>query len=77
MFVTLEEHEINNFVEKRDQVSLTGILLENQADKSILNPSLLSDIRYSKKTIIVKGFGGLQMVFKEKEILKDFFEVYA
>jgi hypothetical protein len=76
MFVTLEEHVVNR-AGTQNQINHTEVLLDNQADISILHPSLLSDVRDAETKIRVKGIGGFQMVVKDKGMLKDFFEVYA
>ena len=77
MFVTVKEHVINNTVGKSDEIASTKVLLGNQADISILHPSLLSDVREAEAMIRVKGVGGYQMEVREKGMLKDFFEVYS
>jgi Zinc knuckle len=60
MFVTVKEHVINNAVGKSDEIASTKVLLDNQADISILHPSLLSDVREAEAMIRVKGVGGYQ-----------------
>jgi hypothetical protein len=73
----VKEHVVNNAVGKSDEIASTKVLLDNQADISILHPSLLSDVREAEAMIRVKGVGGYQMEVREKGMLKDFFEVYS
>jgi hypothetical protein len=77
MFTTIKEHVVNNATQKENHISLTEVLLDNQADISILHPSLLENIREAESKIRVKGVGGFQMEVKEKGMLRDFFEVYS
>jgi Zinc knuckle len=71
MFLTLEENVVNT-AGTQNQINLTEALLDNQADISILHPSLLSDVRDSETKIRVKGIEGFQMVVKDKGMLKIF-----
>jgi hypothetical protein len=52
----VKEHVINNAVGKSDEIASTKILLDNQADISILQPSLLSDVREAEALISVGGY---------------------
>jgi hypothetical protein len=45
----IEEHVVNNTVNKNQEVALTKILLDNQANISIVHPALLTIVRKSKK----------------------------
>jgi len=77
MFVSIKEHFVHNAVGPETGLAMKEVLLDNQADISIMHPSMLSDVREIDSKIKVKGVGGFQMVVKEKGSLKDFFEVYA
>jgi hypothetical protein len=63
------KHKINDVSGKRHEIDSTEVLLDNHADISILHPYLIPDMRDSRKTIRVKGVGGLQMMVKENGIL--------
>jgi hypothetical protein len=77
MFASIEEHIVHNAVGLETSLARKEVLLDNQADISIMHPSMLSDVREIDSKIRVKGVGGFQMMVKEKGRLKDFFEVYA
>ncbi len=53
----------------------TEVLLENQANISIINPCLLKNVRQAKHR--VKGVGGTQLIVDQVGDLDGFFEVYA
>jgi hypothetical protein len=59
------------------KLTSTEILLDNQADISIIHPKLLENVRPVGRHIKVKEVGGVQMVVSKKGELKNFFEVYA
>jgi hypothetical protein len=44
----MEEHVVNNAVNENQEVALTEILLDNQANISIVHPALLTNVRRSK-----------------------------
>jgi hypothetical protein len=73
----VEEHVVNNAVNENQEVALTEILLDNQANISIVHPALLTNVRKSKKIIRVKGVGGVQLVVDQIGMLEGFFTVYA
>jgi hypothetical protein len=52
-----KEYMVNNAVNATQGVLLTEILLNNQADISIVHPALLTNVHQSKKNIRVKGVG--------------------
>jgi hypothetical protein len=75
MFMTYLEKQVNaigysGFCE-------TEVLLDNQADISIMRPGLLHAFNPAEKTIRVNGVGGLQLTVDRKGYLEDFFDVYA
>ncbi len=57
--------------------SPTEVLLDNQADISIVRPELLRGLRDTEHTVRVNGVGGVQMELSKAGYLQDFFEVYA
>jgi hypothetical protein len=55
----------------------TEVLLDNQADISIMKPGLLRAFKPAEKTVRVNGVGGLQLTVDRKGYLEDFFDVYT
>jgi hypothetical protein len=53
------------------------VLLDNQANMSILHPMLLNNVKKVKQKIKVKGVGGTQLIADMVGHLDGFFEVYA
>jgi hypothetical protein len=53
------------------------VLLDNQADISIMRPSMLHELRTLKSSVQVNGVGGVQMEVRQEGYLDEFFEVYA
>jgi hypothetical protein len=58
-------------------LSETEVLLDNQADISIMKPSLLRALAPAEKTVKVNGVGGLQLKVDLTGYLDEFFRVYA
>ena len=77
MYVSIKEHIVHNAVGPETILARKEVLLDNQADISIMHPSMLYDVREIDSKIRVKGVGGFQMMVKEKGWLKVFLEVYA
>jgi hypothetical protein len=73
----LEEHVINNAVHVTQGLLPTEVLLDNQANISIMHLMLLSNVRAAPKKIRVKGVGGPQLIVDKVGDLQGFFEVYA
>jgi hypothetical protein len=73
----VQEYEVNSAVNVTQKLTCTEILLDNQADISIIHPKLLENVRPAERNIKVKGVGGVQMVVSKKGELRIFFEVYA
>jgi len=73
----LEEHTVANAVHVTQGLLPTEVLLDNQANISILHPMLLSNVRRAKQKIRVKGVGGTQLIVDRVGHLDGFFEVYA
>ncbi len=55
----------------------TEVLLDNQADISIMRPGLLRAFKPAEKAVCVNGVGSLQLTVDRKGYLEDFFDVYA
>jgi hypothetical protein len=53
------------------------VLLDTQAKISLFHPSVLEDVRESKREIKINGIGGYQLTVKEKGHLPNFFDVYC
>jgi hypothetical protein len=71
------EYTVDNAVHVTQVLAPTKVLLDNQADISIIHPMLLSNVQKSEKRKRVKGVGGLQLIVDEEGILEGFFPVYA
>ncbi len=70
-------YTIHNAVNTCHKLKTNEVLLDNQADISIINPALLQHVRASEKTINVNGVGGPQLKVNQVGHLPDFFEVYS
>jgi hypothetical protein len=68
------EFVVNNAVKVTQALQFTKILLDNQADISIVHPALLTDIYWAEKKIKVKRVGGLQFIVDQVGILEGFFQ---
>ncbi len=53
----------------------TEVLLDNQADISIMRPGLLRAFKPAEKKVHVNRVGGLQLMVDRKGYLEDFFDV--
>ncbi len=53
------------------------MLLDNQADVSIIHPRLLREVMQADQSVTVKGIGGKQLVVTKTGYLDEFFRVYA
>jgi hypothetical protein len=58
-------------------ITLTQVLLDNQADISVMHQMLLRDVRPTEKKIRVRGVGGVQLIVKHVGMLDGLFEVFA
>jgi hypothetical protein len=58
-------------------ITLTQVLLDNQADISVMHPMLLRNVRPTEKKIRVCSVGGIQLIVKHVGMLDGFFKVYA
>jgi hypothetical protein len=71
---TVPEFMVNNAVNITQVLLPTEVLLNNQADISIVHPMLLKNIEKSDRRIKVKGIGGLQLVVDQVGELEGFFQ---
>jgi hypothetical protein len=72
-----EEYIVNNALSVKQALEPTKVLLDNQADISMIHPMLLKDVQKVDRRIRVNGVGGLQLIFDEMGVLDGFFPVYA
>jgi hypothetical protein len=77
MEAELEEHVVNSTVHITQGLLPTKVLLDNQANISIVHPMLLKNVRPAPRKIRVKGIGGPQLIFDKVGDLEGFFEVHA
>jgi hypothetical protein len=73
-YITYEVHKSMEGISKFGKYDL---LLDNQADVSIVHPRLLRDVLVAKSPITVKGIGGKQLRASHTGYLEEFFRVYA
>jgi hypothetical protein len=72
-----EEFIVNSVVNEQSTLSLTKVLLDNQADISIVHPCLLTNIHQAKKQIKVRGVSGLQLTVDHVGMLEGFFQIHT
>jgi hypothetical protein len=72
-----QEFTVNNAVHLTHTLEPTKVLLDNQADISIIQLMLLRDVQKSQRRIRVKRVGGPQLIVNEQGVLDGFFPVYA
>lgn len=68
---------VNNAVNVTQALLPTEILLDNQADITVINPVLLKNVKTANKQIRIKGVGGMQLTVDKVKLLEVFFHVYA
>ena len=73
----IEEYVVDTAVNVTRGITLTQVLLDNQADISVMHPMLLRDVRPAEKKIRVCSIGGVQLIVEHVGMLDGFFEVYA
>jgi hypothetical protein len=73
----IEEYTMEKAVHVTRELRTTDVLLDNQADISVIHPSLLTGVKPSEKKIKISGVGGVQLIVNQVGFLKGFFEVYA
>jgi hypothetical protein len=76
MHVTTRVVQVHKAVEKNSKIGEDEILLDNQADISIIHPRLLQHVKDSEDRVKVNGVGGTQLIVNKKGYLPDFFGVY-
>jgi hypothetical protein len=79
-----EQEEIGTYVPYQVMNASEGrgfheydVLLDNQADVSIVHPRLLREVIQADRPVTVKGIGGRQLVVEKTGYLDEFFRVYA
>jgi hypothetical protein len=79
-----EQEEIGTYVTYQVMNASEGhgfheydVLLDNQADISIVHPRLLREVMQADRPVTVKGIGGRQLVVEKTGYLDEFFRVYA
>jgi hypothetical protein len=77
MFCTMCEYTVSNVVNIMQKLRTTEILLDNQADISIVHPVLLENVHLAEREIKIKGVRGIQMKVNQVGDLPGFFQVYA
>jgi len=73
----LDEHVINNAAHVTQGLLPTEVLLDNQANISIVHPMLLTNVRTAPRKIRIKGVRGPQLIVDKVVDLQGFFKVYA
>jgi hypothetical protein len=76
-YVEIEEHTVEKAVYVTRELKSTDVLLDYQADISIMHPCLLTNVKQAKKNITVSGVGGVQLIVDKVGFLDGFFEVYS
>ncbi len=75
VFHTVRTYQIDSA--GRKGFATTEVLLDNQADISIVRPELLRALHPINETVKVRGVGGVQLELDQVGYLQDFFEVYS
>jgi hypothetical protein len=80
--VQLEDEEIKEYVvdaavNGKIGIELTKVLLDTQADISMMHPMMLSEVHPAERRIRISGVGGLQLIVDKVGMLDGFFQVYA
>jgi hypothetical protein len=73
----IKEYVVDTAVNATNGIELTQVLLDNQADISVMHPMMLSDVRPAERRIRISGVGGLQLIVDKVGMLDGFFQVYA
>jgi hypothetical protein len=77
MFAMIQEDTQEGSVDMTKGLQPYEVLLDNQANISIVNTKLLRNVRPSTHQVQVKGVGGTQLIVDKVGDLDGFFEVYA
>jgi hypothetical protein len=70
-------YEVYESVRSPPKFGKYDILLNNQADASIVHPCMLCDVLPADLPVSVKGIGGKQLKAEHTDYLQEFFRVYA
>jgi hypothetical protein len=76
-FVTIKEVTVNNAVDGSTALKRNQLLLDNQADFSIIHPDLLTHLSKADHELKINGVGGEQLIVQDTGDLQDFFRVYS
>jgi hypothetical protein len=74
-FGTVRTYQINAVV--FSGFKSTEVLLDNQANISIIRPELLRQVQATSEVVWVNGVGGVQLQLRETGYLDNFFQVYT
>jgi hypothetical protein len=74
---TYATYQVCNGVRAEHRFRNYDVLLDNQAEVSIIHPRLLRQIMPADQSITVRGIGGTQLEAKHTGYLQEFFRVYA
>lgn len=70
-------YQIYNSMHPGQRFGQYDLLLDNQADISVIHPRLLCEIMQADMPITVNGIGGKQLVAMQPGYLDEFFHVYV
>jgi hypothetical protein len=73
----MREYVVDTAVNVTKGISLTQVLLDNQADISMMHPMMLSDVHSAERKIRVSGVSGVQLIVDKVGMMDGFFQVYA
>jgi hypothetical protein len=73
----IKGYVVDTAVNATKGITLTQVLLNNQADISVMHPMLLRHVRPAKRKIKVCSVGGVQLIVEHVGMLDGFFKVYA
>jgi len=68
----IKEYVVDIAVNATRGITLTQVLLDNQADISVMHPMLLRNVRPAEKKIRVCGVGGVQLIVEHVGMLDGF-----
>jgi hypothetical protein len=72
-FVTIKEVTVNNAVDGSTALKRNQLLLDNQADVSIIHPDLLTHLNKADHELKINGVGGEQLIVQDTGYLTGFF----
>jgi hypothetical protein len=74
---TFVTYQVCHGVKSRQKFNEYDLLLDNQADISVVHPRLQWQVMAADKPVTVNGIGGRQLVVTQTGYLDEFFRVYA